>query len=201
MTRSSRWIACCLALCSIPVAAFCYAGETTAVAPAPGLADATVLIVRHAEKPSEGRGLDAQGLARSEAYVRYFQNFSIDGQPVHIDTLVATADSPQSQRPRLTLTPLSQATHIPIQQPFADDAVGGLADWLRAGPRGRTILVAWHHGEIPALIAKLGGDPDALFTFRHWSRSVFDDVVVLRFDADGRLVPTGTRLVREDIQA
>ena len=203
MTRLSRLLACSLALCSIPVAALCYdaAGTPTIQAAhgAPGLADTTILIVRHAEKPSEGNGLDAQGVARSQAYVDYFRTFRLDGAPIHIDTLVATADSAQSERPRLTLAPLSHALHIPIQQPYADAAVGDLADWLKAGPNRRTILVAWHHGEIPALVAKLGGDPAALFTFRHWSPSVFGDVVVLRFDDNGRLVPSQTRLVHEDI--
>ena len=199
MTRVSKWLAWSLALCAIPVAALSYdAGGPTIVA-APGLADATILIVRHAEKPSEGSGLDAQGVARSQAYVGYFRHFRIDGSPIHIDTLVATTDSAGSARPRLTLMPLSQAMHIPIQQPFPDAAVGDLANWLKAGPKGRTVLVAWHHGEIPDLVAKLGADPATLFAFRRWSPSVFDDVVVLRFDGSGRLLPHETRLVREDI--
>lgn len=200
MTKVSRWLACALAVCSLPVAALCYdLGSVPAIAGAPGLADATVLIVRHAEKPYIGRGLDARGVARSKAYVGYFENFRLDGAPLHIDTLIATADSQESIRPRLTLAPLSEAMHIPIQQPFADAAVGDLAAWLGTGRKGRTILVAWHHGEIPALVAKLGADPGALFAFRHWSPSVFDDVVVLRFDDAGQLIPGETRVVREDI--
>lgn len=203
LTRSSRiWIGA-LALLSLPVAALCYDVDRTPAsnAAAPGLADATILIVRHAEKPGEGSGLDAKGVARSKAYIDYFEHFSIDGAPVHIDTLIATADSSQSDRPRLTLEPLSLATHIPIQQPFPNAKVAALADWLRAGPKGRTILVAWHHGEIPDLMTRLGADPGTLFAFSHWSPSVFDDVVVLRFDDSGRILPRETRLVREHIAA
>jgi len=200
MTRLSSVLIGGLALLSLPVAALCVdARDAAAPSLAPGLANATVLIVRHAEKPDEGRGLNATGVARSEAYAGYFQHFRVDGAPVHIDTLVATADSPLSDRPRLTLAPLSQAIHVPIQQPFPDRAVGALAGWLRAGPKGRTILVAWHHGEIPDLVASLGADPGALFTFRRWSPTVFDEVVVLRFDGSGRPIPQETRLVREHL--
>jgi hypothetical protein len=198
MMNTPWWLTTCMAACLLPVVALCNARSAATVVAAPGLADTTVLIVRHAEKPGTGCGLDAYGTARAEAYVRYFQQFRVDGAPIHIDTLVATADTPRSARPRLTLTPLSTATHVVIQQPFANDAVGDLADWLRAGHRGRTILIAWHHGKIPDLIARLGADPSRLFAFRHWSSRVFDDVVVLRFDAGGRLIPNETRLVRED---
>ncbi len=205
MTRFSRLIACSLALLAVPVAALCYDADGARIAvpsngaAAPGLANATILIVRHAEKPSDGSGLDAEGVARSKAYVGYFQNFRFDGAPLHIDALVATADSPASERPRLTLAPLSEATHIPIQQPFGNAAIGGLVDWLKAAPRGHTILVAWHHGKIPELVAGLGADPADLFTFRHWSPSVFGDVVVLRFDGNGRLLPDGARIVHENL--
>lgn len=199
MARYSRLLACLLTLVSLPVAALCYdAGHAVAVA-APGLANATVLIVRHAEKPDEGGGLDAKGVARSKAYVGYFENFRLDGAPVHIDTLIAAADSSQSERPRLTLSPLSAALHIPIQQPFGNAAIGGLVGWLEAAPRGHTILVAWHHGEIPDLVAKLGADPGDLFAFRRWPPSIFDEVVVLRFDRTGRLIPGQVRLVHENI--
>jgi hypothetical protein len=201
MTRLSRLFVGALALLSIPVAALCYDADrgTGTTSAFPGLANATVLIVRHAEKPFDGNGLNAKGVARSKAYVAYFERFRIDGAPIHIDTLVAAADSPRSERPRLTLAPLSAATDIPIEQPAPDWAIGSLATWLATGQSGRTILIAWHHSEIPALVARLGADPGALFTFRHWSPTVFDDVVILRFDGQGRLEPGKTRLVRENI--
>ena len=126
---------------------------------ADGLANATILVIRHAEKPDEGSGLSPAGQARALAYATYFKTLTIDGVPIHIDTLIATADSGESERPRLTLAPLSEATGIQIQQPFDDAAVKDLARWLEQGKPDRTILIAWHHGKLPKLLERLGVNP------------------------------------------
>ena len=155
--------------------------------PGNGLAGATIFLIRHAEKPLEGSGLTPQGEARARAYARYFTHFSPDGAPVHIDALIATADTAGSARPRLTLTPLSQATGLTIAQPFADDEVKALARSLAEGPGGRTILIAWHHGKLPKLIDALGADPDSLLPGGVWPSDVYDWVLELRYDASGHL--------------
>ena len=58
-----------------------------------GLADVTLLVVRHAEKPMvEGdAGLAPAGETRAKAYVSYFQHFTFEGSPVHVAPLIATA--------------------------------------------------------------------------------------------------------------
>src|SRR5215471_18691768 len=82
------------------------------------LQDATVLIIRHAEKPEGGPDLSAEGRRRAEAYVQYFSNFKVDNQLLRIDALIAAADSKQSRRPRLTLKPLSKALGLKIDTRF-----------------------------------------------------------------------------------
>ncbi len=118
-----------------------------------GLHSATILVSRHAEKPAKkkkgGPGLAAAGDARAQAYADYFRHFSIDGQKVKLDTLIATADTRHSDRPRETLELLSRAIKVPIQQPFADDEVKDLAGWLADGSANRGILIAWPQGKIP----------------------------------------------------
>jgi hypothetical protein len=171
---------------------------TVVAAPASGLCGSTVLIVRHAEKPDEGVGLTPAGEARAAAYARYFQSFPFKGAMLHVDTLVAAADTGHSERPRLTLAPLSQAIAIPVQQPSASEDVGGLANWLRAGPAKRTILVSWHHSKIGRLVGALGADPRQFLFLGRWPPSVYNWVVVLHFDADGNFVPSSSGLVKED---
>jgi hypothetical protein len=166
-------------------------------ADADGLANATILVIRHAEKPDEGAGLSSAGQARALAYVSYFKTLVIDGVPINIDTLIATADSRESMRPRLTLAPLSDATGIQIQQPFDDDAVKDLARWLEEGKPGRTILIAWHHGKLPKLVERLGANPSDMLPEGRWPEDVYDWVVVLRYDGAGELMPASSRLVRE----
>ena len=162
---------------------------------ATGLANATLLIVRHAEKPDTGSGLTPAGEHRAKAYADYFKHFEFDGTPVHIDTLVATADTAKSARPRLTVEPFAKASGLELQQPFADKQVHELAAWLAQQPSGRTTLIAWHHGQIPNLLTALGADPSALIGAPAWPSSVYSWVVVLRYDASGRLATS--RLVHE----
>ena len=45
------------------------------------LANNTVLIIRHSEKPDTGTGLNAAGEARARLYEKYFQPFQEDDSP------------------------------------------------------------------------------------------------------------------------
>ena len=165
--------------------------------PGHGLAGSTVLLVRHAEKPDSGPGLTPAGEARARAYASYFTQFTLDGASVHIGALIATADSPKSSRPRLTLTPLSQASGMPIAQPFADDDLKGLVDDLKDGAAGRTVLIAWHHGRLPKLIEELGVDPVSVLPGGVWPGDVYNWVVAIRYGPDGQLA--FARLIKEPV--
>jgi hypothetical protein len=162
-----------------------------------GLADTTVLIIRHAEKPESGSGLTPQGQARAQAYVGYFEHFSVNGESIVPNALYATADSKSSMRPRLTITPLSQALGLTIDNRFADKQTQDLADALRTESHGNRVLIAWHHGQIPKLIHDLGGDSAALIPGDKWPSDVFGWVVVLRYDHKGRLV--SSQVVQEHL--
>ena len=164
---------------------------------ATGLANATVLIVRHAEKAESGPGLSPAGELRAQAYGRYFRPFVLGRERLRIDTLIATADGHGSHRARLTLEPLSRLAGIPIQQPFDDRHVRDLATWLGRGPPSRTILIAWHHGRLPRLIRDLGLDASLLLPRGDWPARVYNWVVVLRFDRNGAIVQQSCRLIRE----
>jgi hypothetical protein len=153
-----------------------------------GLADTVVLIIRHAEKPGSGDSLTLAGEERAKAYVHYFQNYTIDAKPITVDYLFAAADSKGSKRPRLTLTPLSQATGLAIDQQFASKQVQELADEMRAKPHGRHIVICWHHGEIPALLQALGAKPEELLPKGKWPDDIFGWVIQLRYDGKGQLM-------------
>ena len=155
-----------------------------------GLAGATLLVVRHAEKPTTAgdRGLSAVGDARARAYADYFRHLEIDGAPVHVGALLASADTDESARPRLTLEPLAKATELTVETPFANKQVKDFANWLQAGPPRGTVLIAWHHGKLAKLLAQLGADPTTLLPDGAWPEDVYDWLVVLRYDGAGRLV-------------
>jgi hypothetical protein len=158
---------------------------------ASGLAGDTLILVRHAEKPdgdNAGPGLAPAGEARAKAYADYFLHFQLDGAPIKIGEIIATADSDGSARPRLTVTPFSQAAGLKIEQPFPDKEVKALAHWLAAGDPNRTILIAWHHGKMPKLLRELGADPDELLPDGTWPEDTYDWVIALKYDDNGQLI-------------
>lgn len=165
--------------------------------PAP-LANAVILIIRHAEKPNEGSGLTPTGQKRALAYVHYFQTYQVDGKPLRLDHLIVSADTPHSQRPRLTLLPLSQAANLPLDNQFADKDVAALAAMLQTRPRGKAILICWHHKEIPEILQALGAGP-AILPNDKWPDSVFNQVIQLRYDSNGHLSPGAIRLINEHL--
>lgn len=177
------WLALCLSVLMIPTIATAKHDHSGG----DGLADTTVMIIRHAEKPESGSGLTPEGEARARAYVGYFEHFTVDGQPMTPNALYSSADSKESMRPRLTITPLSQALGLPIDDRFADKQTKDIADALRTEPHGNRVLICWHHGEIPKLIRDLGADASALIPGDKWPSDVFGWVVVLRYDHKGRL--------------
>jgi broad specificity phosphatase PhoE len=166
---------------------------------ASGLRNTTVLIVRHAEKPDVGRELNAQGQQRAAAYADYFTPLKLDDETLTPQRLIATADSPQSIRPRQTLIPLSQRLQLPIEQPFANNDVDKLVSLLRKDNQAKTVLIAWHHGHINKLIAAFGGNGPALIGQPKWPVDVFDWLIVLRFDDKGQLVESRSEKVQEHL--
>lgn len=167
--------------------------------------NASILLVRHAEKPDSGTGLAPMGQARAQAYVAYFQNYAIDGAAFRPRYIFATADSDDSHRPRLTMEPLAQALGISIDDKHADKDYAKVADDLLNHPKydGSDVLVCWHHGKILDLAAALGASagtlPPSSSWPAKWPGDVFGWVLQLRYDAGGALVPAQTVCVSEQL--
>ena len=143
--------------------------DNTPSSGSPALAQAVVLIIRHAEKPDHGDGLAPAGVARANAYVNYFEHYSLAGaSPIRLTALFAAADSSSSHRPYLTILPLSQAIGLPINTDYKDNDYAKLADALQSTDHGRAILICWHQGNIPGLVRALGADPDDLLPDGNW---------------------------------
>ena len=61
------------------------------------------------------------------------------------------------------------------------------------------MLIAWRHGHIVKLIEALGGDARELPGRKTWPGDVYNQVVVLHFDAQGRLSESPSRLSQEHL--
>lgn len=159
---------------------------------------ATVLLIRHAEKLTDG-GIDLApaGFARAKDLPQLFLGSNAGTAPKfpRPDALFATHQSKHSNRPFETLEPLSQALNLPINTDFEDDDYAGLAKLLLSGKyAGKVVLVAWHHGKLPQLAAALGIAPQPA----PWPATQFDRVWRIDWHSDGnRSKPTLTDLPQQ----
>lgn len=160
-----------------------------------GPKDAVVLIIRHAEDGSTTTGLTPRGEQRAEAYKNYFLNFTVDSKQLRPDAIFAAKDSKKSHRPRLTAEPFAKAEKLRIDTRFGNDQSAELAADLHATGQGKRILICWRHQYVPALLRALGAKPEELLPGGKWPNSVFDWVILLSFDQDGRLIPTSTKRI------
>jgi hypothetical protein len=164
------------------------------------LANNTVLIIRHSEKPEieAGTGLNSAGEARARLYAKYFQPFQEEGLSIPVDCLYAGADSKNSFRPRLTLEPLSKATGMPLHTNIGTKDSEMLVQELKTEVHGQHPLIAWRHGEIPALLRAFGAVPEKLLPNGRWPDDIFDWVILLKMGPDGHL--ESAKLIHETLK-
>jgi hypothetical protein len=164
-----------------------------------GPKDAVVLIIRHAEDGGTGHDLAPRGHERAEAYKNYFLNFTVDSKRLEPAVIFAAKDSKKSHRPRLTVEPFAEAAKLKIDTGFGNNQSADLAADLRANQQGKVILICWRHPYIPALLGALGANPKTFLPNGKWPGSVYDWVILLSFDQDGRLIPGSSRRINEHL--
>lgn len=176
-------------LCRVSILAFVSVtvGASSQEVNSDRLANNVVLIVRHAEKPDSGRGLTPRGEARARAYASYFEPFHEGAWKLKVDALYAGSDSHGSVRPRLTLEPISKATGLELDSSIDTKEPDRLVTLLRTQQHGTHPLIAWRHGQIPALLQAFGASP-TLLPNNKWPDETYDWVLVLQFGPRGRLL-------------
>jgi hypothetical protein len=157
------------------------------------------MIMRHAENPESGRGLSPRGEERAEAYKDYFLTFTVDSKQLEPNAIFAANDSKHSHRPRLTVEPFAKAAKLPIDTQFQSTQSTELAAALRATQQGKRILVCWRHGNIPNLLRALGATPETFLPNGKWPGHVYDWVILLSYDQDGRLILGSSKRISEHL--
>jgi hypothetical protein len=97
------------------------------------------------------------------------------------------------------VTPFAKAANLPIDNRFANKQPADLAAELRANYHGKVILVCWHHGQMPTLLRALGAAPETFLPKGKWPRDVYDWVIMLSFDQEGRLIQEASRRINEHL--
>ncbi len=135
---------------------------------------ATILIIRHAEKLTDGRlDLSETGFKRAALLPKLFLPAGVRPDLPTPQFLFATHQSKHSNRPVETITPLSEALHLPISHDIMDEDYAELAKLLLNGQyAGKVVFVSWHHGKIPELAKSLGAEPP----YAKWPDEQFDRV-------------------------
>src|SRR6478672_7954543 len=164
-----------------------------------GPKNSVVLIIRHAEDGGTGRALAPRGEQRAEAYKDYFLKFTVDSKRREPQAIFAAKDSKQSHRPRLTVEPFAKAAELRIDTRFGNDQSADLAADLRANQQGKLILICWRHPYVPALLGALGANPKTFLPKGKWPGSVYDWVILLSYDQDGRLISSSSRRINEHL--
>jgi hypothetical protein len=164
-----------------------------------GPKNSVVLIIRHAEDAGSGDGISPLGQERADAYKNYFLNFTVDSKRREPQAIFAAKDSSKSHRPRLTVEPFAKAAELRIDTRFGNNQSTELAAHLRANQQGKVILICWRHPYVPALLRALGANPESLLPRGKWPGSVYDWVILLSFDQNGRLIPANTRRITEHL--
>ena len=139
-----------------------------------------ILVMRHAEKPdSEGNpNLSKAGYARADGLATYIpEKF---GDP---DVIIAAKNSPASERPVQTVTPLAQRHDPPltVQTPYTDRELLEAAALMLTGADYRDkqlIVCCWHHENIPPLMNALKCEPGSYPDL--WHGKVFNLILKVR---------------------
>jgi hypothetical protein len=171
-------------------------------------ANLTIFIVRHAEKPAQGDDLAPEGVARAQAYVKYFQEqVKYDGQPIQWNFLFSSVESPKSNRPFLTLQPLAEAISLEISDQFKNKHFNDLVEEFRKNDGNKfnnaNVLICWHHGEILDLALALGANATNLPKSAHWPKKwnhkAYGWLLKIYYTRDGSLDKQQTEAVNEQL--
>lgn len=125
---------------------------------------ARVLIIRHAEKPSDANdpNLSAKGALRANALTGLFKihpEYASNGLPAAVYG-AKYIPGKNSKRSVETVTPLAQSLGLQVQTPYVGSEAALLGDSILKSNAvdGKVVFIAWAHGSIPALAAALKGD-------------------------------------------
>lgn len=152
----------------------------------------TLLFIRHAEKPAAGLGqLSCKGLNRALAL-----GAMIAARYGKIDAVYAPSPQHQKEdgggsydyvRPLATVEPAAIRFGLPIHADLGYKKTDELIDALLAPEyRAATVLIAWEHHKldalVPRLVKDLGGDPASV---TQWARDDFDSIWRVTITRDG----------------
>jgi hypothetical protein len=169
-------------------------------------ANQTIVLIRHAEKPSAGLGqLNCQGLNRALALPPVLRKAF--GIPVAIYAPNPSEQKPDSGklydyiRPLATIEPTAVAFGMPVHVDIGQSHIDDLQRELnRPSYRDKYVLVAWEHTQAMllarAMMLQYGGDPKQV---PDWKGDDFDSIYELKIQRSGSSATIGFELRHEGL--
>ena len=145
---------------------------------------AEVLIIRHAEKATDG-SLSVKGKERAAALVPFFadtKELTAHGNPVAIYA-VSFTNEPNAQRAVQTVQGVADSLKLTINSTFTNDTFKNMVEEIKsnASYKGKTVLICWEHSMIPDVARAFG----ALQTPGRWQGESYDRVWKISFSSVG----------------
>ncbi|KAJ5740716.1 hypothetical protein N7493_000588 [Penicillium malachiteum] len=143
------------------------------------VANPTVYLIRHGEKPDDGDGLSAEGLERAQCLRTVFgasSSYNIG----HIMAQTPKSDGSR-QRPYDTVEPLAEDLGLTVDTSCDRDDPGCVKDVVDGYTGSGNILICWEHDALTDIVEKLGDDdapdyPDDSFNIIWTDPSPYTDI-------------------------
>ena len=139
---------------------------------------AQILIIRHAEKPSQGIGLSPRGWQRANALPKFLIG-NPDFETPNVLFAMAQKNSTGSIRAILTVTPLSTRLSLPLTLGYTREEYPAAAADILENPafNGKVVLICWEHHVIPDFAGRLGVKEAPT----DWEDPVYDRIWVIDY--------------------
>jgi hypothetical protein len=134
----------------------------------------TVVIIRHGEKPPNGKNLNCQGLNRSlKLPAVLYSKFGIPGSIYvpSLDNNISTGHARMFQ----TVVPLVAKYNLKINSKYAETDTAALAKEIKS--KKGFVLVVWKHSIIPSIVRALGIQGFS----RNWDDNDYDSIWIISF--------------------
>ncbi len=157
------------------------------------MAPAKIMLIRHAEKPSENSAvlgvdeygrpdpnqLSVRGWQRAGAFVRFFAPIEHDPRRGIATPAAIFASKPlagaSSIRPFSTVSPLAAALGIQVNHEIGKDDEAALFNAVERS--SGAVLICWSHDPLPGIVRRLAGDLPGLPA--KWPAKRYDLVWIL----------------------
>ncbi|EGP86120.1 unnamed protein product [Zymoseptoria tritici ST99CH_1A5] len=120
------------------------------------LAEPTVYLIRHGEKPSSGNGLSTQGMQRAQCLRNVFGANS--GYNINYILAQQYKSDGSRKRPYDTVHPLAQDLGLTIDTSCDRDDPGCVKDAVKGFKGSGNILICWEHDALHDIVKSLGDD-------------------------------------------